>query len=88
MELESIQAGILSIIPPLIAISPALITKEVILSLVLGILSGTLIYSLSTGRPKSDFGPMAKTTTLPLSLALLHALLILIPKFSKSAAKA
>ena len=49
MEFESIQAGFLSVIPPLIAISLALITKEVILSLILGILSGTLIYSLATG---------------------------------------
>ena len=49
MEFESIQAGILSIVPPLIAISLALITKEVVFSLILGILSGTLIYSLASG---------------------------------------
>jgi Na+/H+ antiporter NhaC len=49
MEFESIQVGILSILPPLIAISLALITKEVIFSLILGILSGTFIYSLAAG---------------------------------------
>ncbi len=47
--MEAIQAGILSIIPPVIAISLALITKEVIFSLLLGIMSGTIIYSFSTG---------------------------------------
>ncbi len=47
--MEPIQAGILSILPPLIAIVLALVTKEVIFSLVIGILSGTFIYSFSTG---------------------------------------
>jgi Na+/H+ antiporter NhaC len=45
--MESTQAGvgILSIIPPIIAITLALLTKEVIFSLLLGIISGTIIYS-------------------------------------------
>jgi Na+/H+ antiporter NhaC len=47
--MEAIQVGILSIVPPIIAISLALITKEVIFSLLLGILSGTMIYSFSAG---------------------------------------
>ena len=38
--------GIWSIIPPIIAIALALITKEVVFSLVLGILSGTVIYTI------------------------------------------
>lgn len=37
--------GIWSIIPPIIAIALALITKEVVFSLVVGILSGTIIYT-------------------------------------------
>jgi Na+/H+ antiporter NhaC len=49
MELEAIDAGLLSIVPPLIAISLALITKEVIFSLLLGIMSGTFIYSIISG---------------------------------------
>ena len=49
MDLAPIEAGILSILPPLIAIALALVTKEVILSLIIGILSGTAIYSFSTG---------------------------------------
>ena len=43
------NAGIWSIIPPIVAIILALITKEVVFSLVLGILSGTVIYSVMTG---------------------------------------
>lgn len=43
--MEAIDVGWFSIIPPIIAIILALITKEVISSLLIGILSGTLIYS-------------------------------------------
>ena len=46
--MESINAGILSILPPVIAVALALITKEVFSSLIIGILSGTLIYTLKT----------------------------------------
>ena len=49
IDMEPIQVGILCLLPPIIAIGLALITKEVISSLILGILSGTLIYSFSTG---------------------------------------
>jgi Na+/H+ antiporter NhaC len=47
--IENIEAGVLSVAPPVIAIALALITKEVIFSLLLGILSGTVIYSISAG---------------------------------------
>lgn len=47
--MDAINAGWLSIIPPIIAIALALLTKEVISSLIIGILSGTLIYAFSTG---------------------------------------
>ena len=47
--MESIFVGILSVAPPVIAIALALITKEVIFSLVLGILSGAAIYSAAAG---------------------------------------
>ena len=49
MELDLVHVGILSIIPPLVAIALALMTKEVIFSLFLGIISGTLIYSIAAG---------------------------------------
>ncbi|MDE6924095.1 MAG: Na+/H+ antiporter NhaC family protein [Acetatifactor sp.] len=47
--MEMIDAGWLSILPPLIAITLALISKEVYSSLFLGILSGMCVYCLSTG---------------------------------------
>ncbi|MEG1849970.1 MAG: Na+/H+ antiporter NhaC family protein, partial [Oscillospiraceae bacterium] len=47
--MEPIQAGWLSILPPIIAITLALLTKEVISSLLIGILSGTLIYTSLMG---------------------------------------
>ena len=46
--MEAINVGFLSVLPPIIAIGLALWTKEVISSLIIGILSGTLIYSLHT----------------------------------------
>ena len=49
MGLEMIDVGWLSILPPVIAIALALITKEVYSSLFLGLLSGMCIYSFSTG---------------------------------------
>ncbi|MBP3577529.1 MAG: Na+/H+ antiporter NhaC family protein, partial [Lachnospiraceae bacterium] len=50
MEVELIEAGWLSILPPLIAIILALKTKEVYSSLFAGVFSGMLIYCLKTGR--------------------------------------
>lgn len=49
MNLEMIEAGWLSLLPPLIAITLALLNKEVYSSLFLGVLSGMLIYCFSTG---------------------------------------
>lgn len=47
--MDMIDVGWLSILPPVIAIVLALITKEVVSSLLIGILSGTLIYAFNTG---------------------------------------
>lgn len=44
--MESINAGWLSILPPIIAVVLALVTKEVFSSLLIGILSGTFIYTI------------------------------------------
>ena len=49
MGVEMIEAGWLSILPPLIAIVLALKTKEVYSSLFAGVLSGMLIYCFKTG---------------------------------------
>lgn len=53
--LQAANAGWLSILPPLIAIVLALITKEVISSLLIGIFAGALIYS--------NFDPFKMLTT-------------------------
>ncbi|MCI8834012.1 MAG: Na+/H+ antiporter NhaC family protein [Ruminococcus sp.] len=47
--MESVYVGWLSILPPIIAILLALITKEVLFSLITGVLSGAVIYSLAAG---------------------------------------
>ena len=49
MGLEMIDAGWLSILPPVVAITLALLTKEVYSSLFVGILTGMCVYSFSTG---------------------------------------
>ena len=49
MEGEFSNAGIWSVVPPLVAITLALITKEVIFSLLIGIMSGALIFSILSG---------------------------------------
>jgi Na+/H+ antiporter NhaC len=49
MNLEAVNVGIWSVVPPIIAIALALITREVIFSLVLGIMSGVLIYCFGAG---------------------------------------
>ena len=50
MGLEAIDAGWLSILPPIIAIVLALITKEVFSSLLVGIVTGMIIYSNGTNQ--------------------------------------
>ncbi len=49
MEFIMIETGWLSILPPIIAIALALITKEVYSSLFIGITSGMLIYAVASG---------------------------------------
>ena len=49
MEFTMIETGWLSILPPIIAIALALLTKEVYSSLFIGVFSGMLIYAFATG---------------------------------------
>ncbi|GHV81453.1 Na+/H+ antiporter [Spirochaetia bacterium] len=95
MEFEAVQVGVLSILPPVIAISLALITKEVIFSLLLGIMSGTLIYSVAAGG--TLLGAFHVTTELMITkvganssmvifLAMLGALVALITRAGGSRA--
>ncbi len=64
--MEAINVGILSILPPIIAIGLALWTKEVISSLIIGILSGTFIYSFYTAS--GVLGVLTKTFDTTTSL--------------------
>lgn len=81
-----VDAGWLSILPPIIAIALALITKEVISSLIIGILSGTLIYSIGmgdnpvVGTVETTFKLMAERidVNIILFLALLGALVVVV----------
>lgn len=47
--MEAIDVGWLSLVPPLLAIGLALLTKEVISSLLIGIFVGAMIYAFNTG---------------------------------------
>ncbi|MGL4606950.1 MAG: Na+/H+ antiporter NhaC family protein [Eubacteriaceae bacterium] len=87
--METVNVGILSILPPLIAIVLALLTKEVISSLLIGILSGSLIYAIASGGGIIEMGAvafeqMANTVGSPgkfniiLFLALLGALVYVV----------
>ena len=63
--MEPIDVGIYSLLPPLIAITLALITKEVISSLMLGILSGGVIYCAFTGAGFMDMVAFPSSVSLP-----------------------
>lgn len=84
--MDPISVGWLSILPPVIAIGLALITKEVISSLMIGILSGTLIYSIGVGANPivgtvdTTFKLMASRMDINilLFLALLGALVVVV----------
>ena len=59
--MDPYYAGWLSILPPVIAIVLALITKEVISSLLVGILSGTFIYAIGTGAENALMSTVENT---------------------------
>lgn len=86
--MEPLYAGWLSIIPPILAIALALITKEVISSLLIGILSGALIYSIGmnlnpiVGTLDTTFSSIIKSANLNIIIficllgALIHIITI------------
>lgn len=97
--MELIDVGWLSVIPPILAIVLALITKEVISSLMAGILSGTLIYACYTASGPLGIAvktventftvmaqKMADNVNIILFLCLLGALVAVISKTGASAA--
>lgn len=74
--MEPVYVGYWSVFPPLIAIILALVTKEVITSLTIGVLSGTLIYAVATGG-NLIVGPVETAFSLMTSSADIHLLLLL-----------
>ena len=90
-----IETGLVSIIPPLIAIALALITKEVYSSLFFGVLSGMVIYVLAAHEPfvkifAHIFDMMAEKISdnsyMIIFLALLWAVITLIGRSGGTAA--
>lgn len=95
MEFTMIETGWLSILPPLIAIVLALITKEVYSSLFIGVFSGMLIYSFYSGNSviyaaRLTFDMMsskiADNAYMIIFLALLWAVVMLVTKSGGSLA--
>lgn len=95
MEFTMIQTGILSIFPPLIAITLALITKEVYSSLFVGILSGMFIYVFGSGEPfiaafahlfDMMYAKIADNAYMIIFLALLWAVVSMVAKSGGSEA--
>lgn len=90
--MEAVSVGWLSLLPPLVAIVLALTTKEVITSLLIGILSGALIYSkgdiftaiMVTFDAMST--RMGSGAQILLFLALLGALVVVVTKSGGSRA--
>lgn len=85
--MEAINVGFLSIMPPIIAIALALITKEVISSLLIGIFFGAFTYAFSSGTGimgglDTTFALMGTkigdNATMILFLALLGVLVVLV----------
>ena len=62
--MESFNAGWLSILPPVIAIVLALATKEVISSLLIGIMSGTFIYAVGMNHSNLLMGTVETAFSL------------------------
>jgi Na+/H+ antiporter NhaC len=93
---EFTNAGILSVVPPLVAIVLALITKEVIFSLLVGIMSGALICSFMPGglgllgiftvSIETMGEKLGDNATMVIFLALLGGLVALVTKAGGSKA--
>lgn len=95
MEYAMIEAGWLSLLPPVIAIALALLTKEVYSSLFIGLFSGMLIYTFATGgtlvaTAAKTFDMMASKIAdnayMIIFLALLWAVVVLVSKSGGSEA--
>ncbi len=90
-----IETGWVSIIPPLVAIALALITKEVYSSLFVGVLSGMVIYVIAAQEPfmavfthlfDTMAGKIADNSYMIIFLALLWAVITLVGRSGGTAA--
>ena len=95
MTYELIETGIWSVLPPLVAITLALVTKEVYSSLFFGLVSGVAIYSIAGGKTAVDAvvamfdmmcSKIAENAYMILFLALLWAVVMLVSKSGGSEA--
>ena len=95
MEFTMIETGWLSLLPPIIAIALALITKEVYSSLFIGLFSGMLIYGFSGGGGffrsvaltfDMMYAKIADNAYMIIFLALLWAVVMLVSKSGGSRA--
>ena len=95
MEFTMIETGWVSILPPVIAIVLALITKEVYSSLFIGLFSGMLIYSFASGGTIVSavattfdmmYAKIADNAYMIIFLALLWAVVTLVAKSGGSEA--
>ena len=95
MEFTVIETGWVSLLPPLIAIVLALLTKEVYSSLFLGLVSGMLIYSFAGGGTLISaaantfdmmYAKIADNGYMIIFLALLWAVVMLVSKSGGSQA--
>lgn len=95
MEFTMIETGWLSLLPPIIAIALALLTKEVYSSLFIGLFSGMLIYSFASGGTiikavattfDMMYSKIADNAYMIIFLALLWTVVILVSKSGGSEA--
>ena len=95
MEFTMIETGWLSLLPPIIAIALALLTKEVYSSLFIGLFSGMLIYTafgggtiVNTAATTFDMmaSKIADNAYMIIFLALLWAVVVLVSKSGGSEA--
>lgn len=95
MTFEAINAGWLSILPPLVAIALALITKEVISSLFIGVAFGVITYAFSSGGGLIDamvtmfqlmVSKLGDNLNIVLFLAILGIIVVLVTKAGGSQA--
>lgn len=95
MDFVMIETGWASLLPPVIAIALALITKEVYSSLFIGLFSGMLIYAIASGGSLVSavamtfdmmYSKIADNAYMIIFLALLWAVVILVSKSGGSQA--